>query len=380
MEDFSYCWPTKILFGKGTENNVGKEINGKKVLLHYGGGSIKKSGLYDRVVTSLKESGIEYVELSGVVPNPRLDKVKEGIELCRKENIDFILAVGGGSVIDSAKAIAAGAPYDGDVWDFFKGTEIKKTLPIGTILTISAAGSEASDATVISNGNRKLAAVSELLRPRFSILNPELTSTLPKFQVACGIADMFAHIVERYFTNTPSVDLTDKLCEATFRCIVKNAKTLVNDPADYDSAAEIMWASTVAHQGILSPGREEDWASHLIEHEVSAFYDITHGAGLAVIIPAWMRYVYKHDVARFAQFAKEVWGVGASNDEEAALKGIEQTKSFFKELDLPTTLKELEIDNAKFEEMAKACAEKSVGCFVKLSSEDIVKIYELALE
>ncbi len=384
MEDFTYYCPTKIIFGKGTENKVGKEISEKKILLHYGGGSIKKSGLYDKVIASLQNVGIEYVELSGVVPNPRISKVKEGIEICRKQGIAFILAVGGGSVIDSAKAIAAGVPYEGDVWDLFiKDIPIKNPLPVGVILTISAAGSEASPSSVITNETetRKLHIRSDLLRPKFAIMDPELTFTLPKFQTASGIADMMAHVCERYFTNTSSVDLTDKLCEATLRSIIRNAKLVTNNPNDYEVRANLMWASTLAHNGLLGTGREEDWASHMIEHEISAFYDVTHGAGLAVIVPAWMKYVYKQDLERFAQFAKEVWGIEAASKEEAALKGIEEMKIFFREIGLPTTLKEMELDNQKFGEMAKACTERGeVGNFVKLSPADIVKIYELARE
>ncbi|MBU0591569.1 iron-containing alcohol dehydrogenase [Candidatus Micrarchaeota archaeon] len=382
MDDFTFQCATKIIFGKGTENNVGEETKrfSNKILLHYGKESIKKSGLYDRITKSLKQVGISYVELSGVVPNPRLSLVKNGIELCKENKIDFILAVGGGSVIDSAKAIAVGVYHDGDVWDFFsKGIQPKKALPIGVVLTIPAAGSEASNASVITNEeiHRKSAFLSELVRPKFAILNPELTFTLPKFQTACGIADMMAHVFERYFTNSADVDLTDKLCEASLRSIIKNARIVIANQQNYDARANIMWASTLAHNGLLGTGRIEDWASHGIEHELSAFYDIAHGAGLAVIFPAWMNYVYKHDVKRFAQFAKEVWMINESDDEKAALAAIEHTRLFFKEIGLPTTLKELHINNEKFEQMAKRCEGR--GSFVKLTKEDIIKIYEIAL-
>ncbi len=386
MDDFTYQCQTKIIFGKGTENQVGKETKkiGKKVLFHYGMGSIKKSGLYDKVINSLKKAGVDYIELPGVVPNPRLSMVNEGIKFCRENDIDSILAVGGGSAIDSAKAIAMGVCYEGDVWDFFsKHTPIEKVLPIGVILTLPASGSEASTATVITNEkeHRKLSAINNLLRPKFAIMNPELTFTLPKFQTSCGVADMMAHIIERYFTNTPHVDLTDKLCEATLKSIVKNARLVMKDPNNYDHRAEIMWAGTIAHEGILGTGREEDWSSHKIEHELSAFYDVTHGAGLAVIIPAWMKYVYKHDVKRFVQYAKKVWGINSGDDEEVALKGIDSTKNFFKEIGLPTTLKELGIDDKRLEEMAKQCVKKwDVGNFVKFDANDVLKIYELALD
>ncbi len=384
MENFTYHCPTKIIFGKGTESRVGQEIKEKKILLHYGGGSIKKSGLYEKVVASLKENGVEFVELSGVVPNPRLSLVNEGIELCRKEEIRFILAVGGGSVIDSAKAIAVGVPYSGDVWDFFdKKAQIEEALPVGVVLTIPAAGSEASSASVITNEKktRKLSIQSNLLRPVFAIMNPELTFTLPKFQTACGIADMMTHICERYFTNTHSVDLTDELCEGTLRSIIENSRAVMKNPKDCDARANLMWASTLAHNGILGTGREEDWASHKIEHEVSAFYDVTHGAGLAAIVPAWMEFVHKHDTERFARFAREVWDVEAERRAEAALEASVQMKAFFKEIGLPTTLREWKVDNQKFSEMAKACTSRgSVGNFVKLNSHDIEKIYEMALE
>lgn len=386
MENFIFQSRTKIIFGRGTERFVGDETRklGKKILLHYGKESIKKSGLYDSVIASFAACGVEYLELPGVVPNPRLSLVKGGVELCRKNKVDGILAVGGGSVIDSAKAIAAGVCYEGDVWDFFSsGVRIKKALPVGVVLTIAAAGSEASRATVITNesGPRKCSAKSDILRPSFAILNPELTFTVSKSQTANGIADMMAHIFERYFTNTESVDLTDKLCEGALRSIIKNTKIVMDNPKDYGARANLMLASTIAHNDILGNGREEDWASHGIEHQLSAFYDVPHGAGLAVIFPSWMRYVYRHDSKRFAQFAKEVWGITSGTEEEMAIKGIEKTKTFFNELGLPITLKELGIEDTRFGEMARACTEGgSKGNFVKLDSGDIKKIYELAYE
>ncbi len=386
MENFVYQNKTKIIFGKDTENLIGEETkkHSKKVLLHYGKNSIKKSGLYDKVIESLKKSGVEYIELSGVVPNPRLSLVKEGIKICRENNIDFILAVGGGSVIDSAKAIALGFYYEGDVWDFFsKQIQIEKALPVGVILTIPAAGSESSRSTVITNeeDGRKMGAGDEILRPEFSILNPDLTMTLPDFQTACGVADMMAHVFERYFTNTKNVDFTDELCEATLRSIIKNCRNVLKEPNNYEYRAEIMWAGCIAHNGLLGTGREEDWASHQIEHELSAFYDVAHGAGLAVIFPIWMKYVYEHDTKRFVQFAKNVWGINKSTDEQIILEGIKSTKDFFKEIGLPTSLKELEIDDKQLEKMAEKCVgENSIGNFVNLKKEDVLKIYKLALE
>ncbi|MBN1896634.1 MAG: iron-containing alcohol dehydrogenase [Candidatus Aenigmarchaeota archaeon] len=386
MENFALDLSTKIIFGKDSEEKVGEEIKNysEKVLLHYGGGSIKRTGLYEKVVKSLKKSSVEFVELGGVVPNPRLSLVREGIELCRKENIDFILAVGGGSVIDSAKAIAAGVPYKGDVWDFFeKKARIREAIPVATILTISAAGSEMSPSMVITDekSRRKLSGRSDLIRPVFSILNPELTFTLPKEQVAYGAVDMFAHIVERYFTSTKNVDVTDEMCEAVMRSIIMNAKKAVADLEDYNAQAELMWGGTVAHNGILGAGREEDWSSHRIEHELSAAYDIAHGAGLAVIVPAWMAYVYKHDVRRFARYARNVFHVLDEDDEKAALSGIEETNKFFSSLGLSTTMKGLGIGEENIGKMSKLCAGKDgIGFFVKLDAEDIEKIYRLALD
>lgn len=389
LENFTFQNPTKIIFGRGTENQVGKEVSKytKKVLLHYGGGSIKRTGLYDRVVSSLKDAGIEIFELSGVQPNPRLSLVYEGIRICRENDIGLVLAVGGGSPIDSSKAIAMGAVYDGDVWDFFTGKAVpEKALPVGTILTIPAAGSEASTGCVITKeeGEYKRAVNSELIYPRFSILNPELAFTLPKYQVACGAADILAHLMERYFTNTLNVELTDRLIEATMKTIINNIPIVMEEPDNYDAWAEIMWAGTVAHNNLLNTGRIGDWGSHDIEHELSGIYDIAHGAGLAIVFPAWMKYVYKHDINRFAQFASRVWNVDISlwSLERAALKGIEALEKFFHSIGLATRLKDVGIEDDRLEEMAQKCTnsdQHTVGEFVKLKSEDILKIYKLAL-
>ncbi|PAB60686.1 iron-containing alcohol dehydrogenase [Anaeromicrobium sediminis] len=386
MLNFDFQNKTKIIFGKDTENRVGQELKiyGKKVLLHFGGGSIKKYGLYDKVLHSLQEAGIVVVELGGVEPNPKLSLVNKGIEICKSENIDSILAVGGGSVIDSAKAIGVGAKYDGDVWDFCLGkAEVKDTLPVGVILTIPAAGSESSSGSVITKeeGLYKKAFGSPLIRPKFAILNPEITFTLPKYQTAAGIVDMMAHIMERYFTNEQNVDLTDRLCEGTLKAIIDNASTVLETPDDYDARAEIMWASTIAHNDLLSTGRMGDWASHNIEHELSGIYDMTHGAGLAIIFPAWMKYVYKHDLSRFIQFATRVWDVPMSFDDPqwTALEGINRMESFFKSLGMPTTLKDAGITEDRYEEMAKKATEFGPqGNFIKLEKDDIVNIYKLA--
>jgi len=386
MKNFTFQNQTKIIFGSGTEKQVGREVKefSDNILLVYGGGSIKKYGLYEKLMDSLSEAEIKVTELGGVKPNPRLSLVQEGIEICRKQNIDFILAAGGGSVIDSAKAIAAGVPYEGDVWDFYTGkAEIKEALPIGTVLTIPAAGSEASDASVITKEDEDLkwATHSNLLRPQFSILDPEITFTLPDYQTVCGAADIMAHVMERYFTQTSHVELTDNLCEGTLKTVINNVPRVLEDPEDYDARAEIMWASTIAHNDLLDTGREGDWASHGIEHELSAIYDIAHGAGLAVIFPAWMEYVYEENVERFARFAVQVWNVEPNFEdlEETARKGIAATREFFSSIGLPVTLEELDIPEDKFEEMAEKCTQDgSAGNFKELDKEDVVNIYQLA--
>ena len=388
MDNFTFQNPTKIIFGKGSENQVGTEVSNfsNKVLLHYGGGTIKKTGLYDRVVASLKEAGISFVELSGVKPNPRLSLVQEGIKLCRDNEITFILAVGGGSVIDSAKAISIGVPYSGDVWDFYLGKAVpEKALPIGTILTIPAAGSESSTGTVITNedGFYKRAVNSELVYPRFSILNPELTYTLPKYQVACGAADILAHLMERYFTNSQHVELMDRMIEATMKTVINNVTTVLKQADNYDAWAEIMWSGTVAHNNLLNTGRVGDWGSHDIEHELSGIYDVAHGAGLAVVFPAWMKYVYKHDINRFAQFAVRVWNVENSfwSPEKTAVEGIKRLENFLKSIGLPTNLNELGITDNRLEEMASkatSSATSTVGNFIKLTKNDVFNILKLA--
>ena len=386
MLNFEYYCPTKIIFGKGKENEVGSIVKqyGKKILLHYGGGSVIRSGLLDRVKASLNKDGIEYVELGGVQPNPRLSLINEGIKLVKEQNIDFILAVGGGSVIDSAKGIGLGSKYDGDLWDIYlrKATPVDHT-PVGVILTIPAAGSEMSTSAVITNEAtmEKRGYNTVFNRPVFSILNPELIYTVPKYHLAAGIVDMFAHVVERYFTNTTNVTVTDNLCLGVMNAIYTCGSKYINDVTNYDLAAEVIWAASMAHNGILDPGRLTDWSSHAMEHSLSAYYDISHGGGLAVIIPAWMKYVYKHNPAIFAKYAEAVFGVEKQGtDEEKALLGIQKTIEFFESLGLPTKLSAYNIEEAKFEEMAKhACVFGPIGNFVKLHEEDIVKIYKSAL-
>lgn len=388
MNNFSFYSPTEFVFGKGTEKDCGKYVKkygGSRVLIHYGSGSAVKSGLIERVESSLKESGIPYVMLGGVKPNPRDTLIYEGIRLCRKEGVDFILSVGGGSCIDSSKAIALGVPYDGDFWDFYgTGKQVERALPIGTILTIAAAGSEGSGASVVTreDGMLKRDTGSDLLRPRFSILNPELTKTLPAYQTACGATDIMAHVFERYFTNTKEVEITDRLCEAVLLTMIKETPRAIKDPGNYDARANIMWAGTVAHNDIVGVGRSQDWNSHGIEHELSALYDCAHGAGLAVIMPAWMEFVYKHNVMRFAQMAVRVWGceMNFENPEETARKGIGCFRKFLKEIGMPSNFEGI---GAKEEDIPLlvekfGLGDGRTGGFVSLSSEDVAEIYRIA--
>ncbi|MFY9483568.1 MAG: iron-containing alcohol dehydrogenase [Tissierellaceae bacterium] len=388
MKDFYYYNPTKLSFGKDSVGFLGKLLSKehKRILLHYGGGSIKRTGLYDQVMDILKERNLEVYELPGVVPNPRLGLVREGIQICKEKDISFILAVGGGSVIDSAKAIAAGAKYDGDVWDFFtKEAFVEEAIPLGVILTIPATGSETSNGSVVTNedGMLKRSFNSDLVRPEFAILNPELSMTLPDNQTFAGITDIISHVLERYFTHTENVDLTDNLCEGTLRAVIKNSYRLKEDPQDYAARAEIMQSGTIAHSGLLGLGRADDWSSHKIGHEISALYGTTHGVTLSIIFPAWMKYVYKENPARFARFAVEVFGIAPDDksDEELALEAIEAFENFLRDIGMPTRLKEIGVSSDRFEEMAKKCVLSGpIGQFKVLNEEDIIKIYQIALE
>lgn len=390
MLNFDFYAPARILFGKGTENEIGTLLkpHGSKVLLHYGGGSIKTSGLHGRVTASLKASGAAFVELGGVKPNPRLSLVHEGIALCKKEKVDLVLAVGGGSVIDSAKAIAMGVYYDGDIWEVYaQHKPVEKALPVATILTIPAAGSESSGDTVITNEAKQLkyGYGSPRLRPLLSVMNPELFFTLPKEQLGYGVADMMSHVFERYFTNTLHTDLTDGLCEVTLKTLMKNALLARRDMGNYDAWAELGFAGTVAHNGLVGMGRAQDWACHMMEHELSAIYDVAHGAGLAVLTPGWMQYVYKDNVGMFTQFAVKVMGVdGSFRDPEAIIQeGIALLREFFRKLGLPATLSELGIGEDRLEEMAKKAtgaafgAENPLGGLKKLRWQDVLEIYKL---
>lgn len=387
MINFSFYNETKIIFGRQSFNDLSKEILkwGKKVLLVYGGSSIKKNGVYDKIIEQLNKSQISFVEISGVKPNPRLDLVLEGIDKARKSDVDFILAVGGGSVIDTAKAIAMGVKCEKELWSCFNGAVLEnEILPVGVILTIPAAGSESSTTTVITNQEEglKRAFSTENLRPKFAILNPETTFTLPKKQTIAGAIDIMAHVFERYFTNIKNVDLTDRLCEGVLKSLIKNIPIVLNDPENYDARAEIMWAGTLAHNGLLGTGREEDWASHMIAHEISAQYDITHGFTLSIIFPAWMKYVYKTNINRFVQFANRVWDIEIDLDnlELTAMKGILETERFFKQLGAPIRLRDLNINDEYFESMSQKCINGgAIGNFAKLQFEDVMKVFNIAL-
>ena len=389
MNNFVFYSPTEFVFGKNTEVQVGalaRKYGAQKVMIVYGGGSVVRSGLLDRVKQSLQEAGIEYCLMGGVQPNPVDTKVYEGIEFCRREQADMLLPVGGGSVIDTAKAIAAGVLYEGDFWDFYIGkAKVTKALKVAVVLTIPAAGSEGSGNTVITklDGLQKLSLrVPEVLRPVFSIMNPELTYTLPPFQTACGVADMMAHIMERYFTNTQEVEIGDRLCEGTLMAIINEAPKVMRNPEDYGARANLMWAGMIAHNGTCGVGCEEDWASHFLEHEISAIYGVTHGAGLSVIFPAWMTWMVEHNVGKIAQYAVRVWGVPESEDKKAvALEGIGKLKAFFNSLGLPVTFKELGVENPDIDRLADSLHRNKgelVGNYVKLTKQDSKEIYRLA--
>ena len=391
MNNFTFYSPTYFVFGKEEENNVGKYVKrfgGTKVLIHYGGGSGVRTVLLDRVKNSLTAEGLSFVELGGVKPNPRSGLVYEGIELCRKEKVDFVLAVGGGSTIDSSKAIAAGTVYEGDFWDFYCGKQVTKALPVGTILTISAAGSEGSPDSVITKeeGMFKRGATGEGLRPAFSILNPALTQTLPPYQTACGITDIMAHLFERYFTNTKDVEVTDRVIEGLLMTMIHEGPKVIENPDDYQARANIMWAGMMAHNNCCGVGRDQDWASHDLEHELSALYDCAHGAGLAVVFPAWMEYNMNHDVMRFAQVANRVWGCAMDfqHPEVTAKAGIQAFRTFLKSIGMPQTMAELGGKEEDIPYLAHTAAygngnNGTLGGFVVLQEKDMENIYRRML-
>ena len=392
MRDFNYYAPTQVVFGEHSEEKVAalvRKYGGHKVLVHYGGSSAMRSGLLVKICTLLREDGLDIFLLGGVVPNPRLSKVHEGIELCRKEGIDFLLAVGGGSVIDSAKAIAYGVPYDGDVWDFYAGkAEPRCCLPVACVLTIPAAGSEMSEASVITNedGWIKVGYSNDMSRPKFAIMNPRRTFTLPPYQTAAGVTDMMMHTMERYFTHDTDMTFTDALAEAVLRTLKDCVFAVLKDPEDYRNRAQIMWGGSVAHNGLTGCGVQDDWATHGLEHELSALFDVTHGAGLAAVWPGWARYVYKEDVSRFVQFAVNVFDVpnDFSDPEGTALRGIEAVERFYRAIGMPTRIHELlgrEITDEEIAEMARKCSHDgtiTIGSFKELGREDMEAIYKLA--
>ena len=391
MYNFEYYTQTFIEFGKKSEEKVAqlkKAQNGKKVLIHYGGHSAKKSGLIDKIEKLLTEENIPYVELGGVVPNPRLSLVYKGIELAKKENVDFILAVGGGSVIDSAKAIGYGIANEGDVWDFYAQKRVTdKCVPVGVVLTIAAAGSEMSNSSVITNDETglKRSYHTEISRPRFAIMNPEFTMTLPEYQTACGCTDIMMHTMERYFTAGETMELTDKIAESVMQIVLKNAPILLEQPDNYESRAEVMWAGSLSHNGLTGCGiKNKDFATHMLEHELGGVYDVAHGAGLAAVWGSWARYVYKECLGRFKKFAINVMNVEeVGNDEEIALKGIEAMEKFYHSIGMPTSIKELglELSDADIEKLADQCCDACgghKGSAKVLYREDIVKIYKMA--
>lgn len=391
MFNFEYYTPTKVVFGKGTEEQTGRLVaaqNGKKVLIHYGGGSVIRTGLLDRVKKSLEESGISYVALGGAVPNPHLGLVYEGIELCKKEGVDFILAVGGGSAIDSAKAIGYGVVNEGDVWDFYNfEREAQTCLPIGVILTLAATGSEMSDSSVITKeeGWIKRGYSSDYCRPKFAIMNPELTMTLPDYQTACGCTDIMMHTMERYFTNGGNMEITDSMAEALLRTVLENARILAKDPLNYDARAEVMWAGSLAHNGLTGCGNDGgDFMTHMLEHEIGGIFDVAHGAGLAAIWGSWARYVYKDCLPRFKRYALNVMGVeNKGTDEEIAIRGIEAMEAFYREIKMPTSMTELgiQVTEEDMKTMARKCSEAcggAKGSAKLLKEEDMLEIYRMA--
>lgn len=389
MENFTYCSPTRYVFGRDTENEVGRlthEMGCRRVLVVSGRGSARKSGLLGRVYSSLEDAGIEWVELTGINPNPTDDRVREGIEIARRENIDGILAVGGGSAIDTGKAIAAGVPYDGDFWDFFSGKSVvSNALPVGVVLTIPAAGSEGSGNTVITkiDGMCKISIRTDYwLRPKFAILNPALTATLPLNQLAAGMADMMAHVMERYFTPTDDCETTDRICEGVLKAIIAEAPRAMKEPMDYQARANVMWAGTMAHNGICGCGRVEDWVSHAMEHEISALYGVTHGAGLAVVFPAWLTFMAEHSPKRPAQFARWVFDIRESDDRAAAYEGIDALKAFYGSIGLPVTFGGLGIENPDIATLVRKLHENKgteIGGYFKLTQSDTFEIYKMML-
>jgi len=390
MDNFTFYSPTYFVFGKETENQTGdyvRQYAGSKVLIHYGGGSVVRSGLLDRIKASLDAAGIAYVELGGVMPNPRSGLVYEGIELARKEKVDFILAVGGGSVIDSAKGIALGVPYDGDFWDFYGGKPVTEALPVGVILTIAASGSEGSTDSVVTyeDGDNlyKRCADGDILRPKFAIMNPDLTMTLPPYQTASGISDIIAHCIERYFSRTRECEMTDRLLEAIMLTMIKEGRRCMQEPENYAARANVMWAGMIAQNNSTGVGRAQDWGTHHMENELSSMYGCSHGAGLSALFPAWLTYTMNIDINRSAQFAVRVWGceMNFADPAETAKEGIAKFTAFMKEIGMPTTITEVGAKEADIPALAKNMfhGAPNHGNFLKLTMENTMAIYKLAL-
>ena len=385
MLNFTCNLSTKVLFGKGALQECAEEIkaHSDKVLLLYGGGSIKRTGVYDAVTKLLTDNGISFVELSGVKPNPSVESARAGVELCRKEGVGFILAVGGGSVIDCAKAIAGAVRYDGDVWDFYMWKAVvEDALPIGSVLTLAAAGSEMNGNSVLSNEatEEKLPISSDLLRPKFSVLDPTYTFTVPANQTSAGCVDIFVHILEAYFSVERDAFVQDRMCEALMATCIQYAPVVLEDPENYEARANLMWAGSLAINGLILCGKSSDWATHMIEHEVSAIYDVTHGVGLAILSPHWMAHVLDEDnAAKFAEYAENVWGIQGANDLESARAAIAKTREFFSDLAMPATLREIGVEESRLEEMAeKAVARGELGNFKKLGKDDVLAILKAA--
>ena len=388
MLNFKHHIPTVIHFGRGSISNLSAELKprAKKVLVVTGQGSVKKHGIFDDVIKEIKKARLQYVELPGIKPNPRITSVYEGIEIAREEKIDFILAVGGGSVIDASKAIAAGVKYNGDVWDFFEREESPSdALGIGVVLTLAATGSEMNGNAVVSNEDtqRKLAFNSPLIRPAFSILDPEYTYTVSKYHTACGVADIMAHVFEQYFSHTPAAYVQDRLAEALLKVCIHYGPVVCETPEDYDARANILWAGTLALNDLIGEGKASDWASHGIEHELSAIYDISHGAGLAIIVPNWMKHcLSEKTVSKFTEYGINVWKIDENKPEmDIANEAIEKTKEFFNELGLASTLSEVNISDERFRDMAKGVIAQygQVGSFKQLSESDIIEILTMSL-
>jgi len=387
MQNFEFVNPTKILFGKGMIAKLGKEIKANsvtKVLLHYGKSSIFKNGVYDQVVTTLKENNIEWIELGGVKPNPVLSKVQEGIEVCRKEKVDGVLAVGGGSVIDSTKAIAAGVLFDGNIWDAFEGKKrATKSLPIFSVLTLSATASEMNAFAVITkeDENKKWAfSAGYESYPKVSVIDPIVQMTLPQEQTVNGAVDAISHIFELYFDGTKHTDIQDEIAEGIIRTVMKHVKILLNDPENYESRAQLAWSATLALNGLNSAGRTwGDWSTHTLEHSLSAFYDIAHAAGLSIMFPAWMKYVYKNDIQKFARFGRNIFHLEGT-DEEVAVESINKIKEFFDEIGSPTSLEQVDINEDAVEKLTEnASLRAPIGVLMKLNKDDVREIYKLAV-